>query len=150
MGTFTVPLQVADPQGQHYETVEAMVDSGAAYTLIPGSILARLGVVPHGARRFVLADGSRVERRFGRTWMRLNGREDVSPVVFWDEDTQPLLGAVTLEIFCLGIDPVNGRLIDVDAFVAASAAHHAAVYDFRCSSNHAVERSSSRVRWGSL
>ena len=78
--------------------------------------------------------------------MRLNGREDVSPVVFWDEDTQPLLGAVTLEIFCLGIDPVNGRLIDVDAFVTASAAHHAAVYDFRCSSNHAVERSSSRVR----
>ena len=120
MGTFTVPLQVADPQGRHYETVEAMVDSGAAYTLIPGSILTRLGVVPHGARRFVLADGSRVERRFGRTWMRLNGREDVSPVVFWDEDTQPLLGAVTLEIFCLGIDPVNGRLIDVDAFVAAS------------------------------
>ena len=120
MGTFTVPLQVADPQGRHYETVEAMVDSGAAYTLIPGSILARLGVVPHGTRRLVLADGSRVERRFGRTWMRLNGREDVSPVVFWDEDTQPLLGAVTLEIFCLGIDPVNGRLIDVDAFVAAS------------------------------
>ena len=122
MGTFTVALQVADPEGRHYETVEAMVDSGATYTALPGSILERLGVAPHSARSFVLADGSRVERGFGRTWMRLNGREDVSPVVFCDEGAQPLLGAVTLEIFSLGIDPVNGRLIPVDAFMMASAA----------------------------
>ena len=32
-------------------------------------------------------------------------------MVFWDEDTTPLLGAVTLEIFSLGIDPVNNQLI---------------------------------------
>ena len=120
MGTFTVSLQIADPEGRHYETVEAMVDSGATYTVLPGSILERLGVVPHSVRSFVLADGSRVERGFGRTWMRLDGREDVSPVVFWDEGTQPLLGAVTLGIFSLGIDPVNGRLIPVDALMMAS------------------------------
>ena len=120
MGTFTVPLQVADPEGRHYETVEARVDSEATYTALPGSILERLGVVPHSARAFVLADGSRVERGFGRTWMRLNGREDVSPVVFWDEGAQPLLGAVTLEIFSLEVDPVNGRLIPVDASMVAS------------------------------
>ena len=120
MGTFTVPLQIADPEGRHYETVEAMVDSGARFTVLPGSILERLGVVPHTARSFVLADGSRVERGFGRTWMRLDGREDVSPVVFWDEDIQPRLGAVTLGIFSLGIEPVNGRLIPVDALMMAS------------------------------
>ena len=117
MGTFSVPLEVADPQGRHYETIDAFVDSGATYTALPASILERLGVVPHGTRSFVLADGSRVERDFGRTWMRLNGREDLSPVVFWDEGARPLLGAVTLEIFSLGIDPVNGRIIPVDAFM---------------------------------
>ena len=42
-------------------------------------------------------------------------------MVFWDEGAQPLLGAVTLEIFSLDIDPVNGRLIPVDAFMLASA-----------------------------
>ena len=36
MGTFAVPLEVADPQGQHYETVKAMADTGAAYTLLSG------------------------------------------------------------------------------------------------------------------
>ena len=117
MGRFAAQLEVADPQGRHYETVEVMVDSGATYTVLPASTLERLGVVPHGARRFVLADGSRVERGFGRTWMRLDGREEISPVVFWDEGAQPLLGAVTLEIFSLDIDPVNGRLIPVDAFM---------------------------------
>lgn len=66
---------------RNYETVEALVDPGATYTLVSAAILARLGVVPHGSRRFALADGSRVERGFGSTWMRFNGREDISPVV---------------------------------------------------------------------
>ena len=34
-----------------------------------------------------------------------------------DEDARPLLGAVTLEILSLGIDPVNQRLVPVDAFM---------------------------------
>lgn len=114
MGTFVVPLEVADPEGRHFETVEAMVDSGATCTTLPTSFLERLGVVPHGVRTFVLADGSRVERGFGRTWMRLDGSEDISPVVFWEDGVQPLLGAVTLEIFSLGIDPVQGTADNLD------------------------------------
>ncbi|MCY4103977.1 MAG: aspartyl protease family protein [bacterium] len=122
MGTFTVTLGVADPQGRRYEEVEAMVDSGATYTVLPASILERLGVTPHDSQTFVLADGSRVERGFGQTWMRLDRRERISPVVFWDEHSLPLLGAVTLEIFGLGVDPVNGRLMAVDAFMLAADA----------------------------
>ena len=49
--------------------------------------------------------------------MRIDGKADVSPVVFWDEESLPLLGAVTLEILSLGIDPVNRRLIPVDALL---------------------------------
>ena len=127
MGTFTVTLGVGDPRGRRYEDVEAMVDSGAAYTVLPASILKGLGVEPHEARGFVLADGHRVERGFGRTWLSLNGRQDVSPVVFWDEDSLPLLGAVTLEIFGLGIDPVNGRLVPVDAFMLSAGTQDGAL-----------------------
>lgn len=119
MGIFCVTLGIADPQGRRFEEVEAMVDSGAAYTVLPASILTRLGVEQRESRGFVLADGSRVERGFGHTWMRLDGREQISPVVFWDEGTTPLLGAVTLEIFGLGVDPVNARLHPIDAFTVA-------------------------------
>ena len=121
MGTFSVPLEVADPQGRHYQTVDALVDSGVAYTVLPASFLERVGVVPHSTRRVVLADGSRVERGFSRTWMRLDGREEMSPVLFYDEGAQPLLGAVTLAILGLGIDRLNGRLMPVDALMLAAA-----------------------------
>ena len=115
MGIFNVELEVGDPEGRNYRTVEAMVDSGAAYTTLPASLLRGLGVEAHTDRTFVLADGSRIRRGFGRTWIRLEGQEDISPVVFWDEGATPLLGAVTLEIFSLGIDPVNSQLIPVES-----------------------------------
>ena len=50
MGTFAVTLGVADPQGRRYEEVEAMADSGAAYTVLPASILEGLGVEPYETR----------------------------------------------------------------------------------------------------
>ncbi len=117
MGTFQVAIEVGDPEGQRYETVDALVDSGATYTTMPASLLRRLGVSPHSKRTFVLADGTRIERDFGRTWVRLDGEYDISAVVFGDESAMPLLGALTLEIFSLGIDPVNQRLIPVESLM---------------------------------
>ena len=120
MGAFHVELEIGDPQGRNYQVVEAMVDSGATYTTLPASLLRDLGVESRSDRTFVLADGSRIRRDFGQTWIRLEGEECISPVIFWDDGALPLLGAVTLEIFSLGIDPVNGRLIPVDSFLLAS------------------------------
>jgi predicted aspartyl protease len=37
--------------------------------------------------------------------MRLDGRERTAVVVFGPEDAAPLLGATTLELFNLGVDP---------------------------------------------
>ena len=117
MGIFQVELEIGDPQGHHFETIDALVDSGATYTTLPESLLRRLGVVPLSRANFILADGSRMERGIGQTWMRLEGEEFIVPVVFGTEATQPLLGAVTLEIFRLGIDPVSQRLIPVDGLL---------------------------------
>lgn len=117
MGTFQVTLEIGDPEGRRYEAVDALVDSGATYTTMPASLLRRLRVSPHSKRAFVLADGTRIERDFGRTWVRLNGEPDISPVVFGDEGAMPLLGALTLEVFSLGIDPVNRRLIPVESLM---------------------------------
>ena len=36
---------------------------------------------------------------------------------FGDEDARPLIGAVTLEIFLLGVDPVGGCLMPVAGFL---------------------------------
>ena len=36
MGVFNVEIGIGDPDGLRFESVEAMVDSGASYTMIPG------------------------------------------------------------------------------------------------------------------
>ncbi len=113
MGVFQIELEIGDPQGERYKTVSALVDSGATYTMLPGSLLRELGVEPLESRTFIVADDRRIQRAFGVANVRIDGREIPSPVVFADDNSMPLLGAVTLEIFALGIDPVHSRLIDI-------------------------------------
>mgnify|MGYP001583844183 FL=1 len=120
MGIFRVNIAVGDPQGQHYTTAEALVDTGSSYNALPASFLQRLGVLPHERRQFELADGRIVERDVGQTWVQIDSRTAIVPVVFADEGTEALLGAVTLEIFGLAVDPVRQRLVPVPGLLMAN------------------------------
>lgn len=113
VGTFKVTVEIGDPQGQRWEAVEALVDTGASYSWVPASILQGLGVEPTIRFPFILADGRQIERDMAETQARLDGQVRTTLVVFGDEGTQPLLGSFTLEAFGLAADPVNGRLISV-------------------------------------
>ena len=123
MGVFTVEIGIGDPDGLRFESVEAMVDSGASYTMIPSSLLRSLGVTPLKRRGFKLAGGSRIELENSQTWMRVEGELGIAPVVFVEEDAQPLLGAVTLEMFQLGIDPVEMQLVPVDGLLGSAGGY---------------------------
>ncbi len=61
MGTFRVAIEVGDPQGQRYETLEALVDTGSTYTVLPAALLRRLGIQPIERRQFEIADDRVVE-----------------------------------------------------------------------------------------
>ena len=111
MGTFNVWLEIAGRVGGEFLAVEAMVDTGSIYPLMPGDLLRGLDVMPARRRTFELGDGRWVELDDGEVRMRLEGQERTIPVVFAPEGAAPLLGAVALEIFGLAADPVNGRLI---------------------------------------
>jgi predicted aspartyl protease len=47
MGTLRVRIQVGDAKLERFEPIEALVDTGATYTVLPRSLLRELGVVPH-------------------------------------------------------------------------------------------------------
>ena len=113
MDTFQITAEIGDPQGSCYEPLELLVDTGATYTTLPSSTLKRMSVAPHARGIFVLADARRVELEIGRTWIRLEGMEEVVLVVFGDERAPPLLGAVTLETFQLAADRGSRRLVPV-------------------------------------
>ena len=97
MGTFRVNIEIGDPEGTRYQAVNALVDTGASYTTVPGSILSGLGVPPHDQLTFILADGRRIRRDVGRTWILINGKSEITLVVSGEEGTDPLLGAYALQ-----------------------------------------------------
>ena len=91
-----------------------MVDTGATFTCIPGSILDGPGPpAPPVPRRFELGDGRVVERDLAEVPVRIDGKTRTTICVFADEGSAALLGAVTLEQFLLAPDPVHKKLVPV-------------------------------------
>jgi clan AA aspartic protease len=119
VGTFQVQIEVGNPTRRRFVAVDALVDTGSTYTVLPRPLLEELGVVPHRRGEFELADGTRVERDLGRAWIRFEGREEYTLVVFGED---ALLGAVTLEELNRVVDPIRQRLVRVPALMKRLAA----------------------------
>jgi predicted aspartyl protease len=117
VGTFKVQIQVGDQAGQTFESLEALVDTGSTYTVIPAATLRRLGVTAHRKSVFEFADGSRQEWDMGRTWVRLDGQSEQTLVVFGADEVEPILGAVTMEEFLVAPDPIHGVLKPVNGLL---------------------------------
>jgi clan AA aspartic protease len=115
MGIFEVPIRVGGPSGQRHVHVDALVDTGATYAIFPESILNGLGITPQETRTFELADNRTVDYRMGQASILLEGRNYVVPVAFAPEGVSPIIGATTLEIFGLGVDPIAQKLVPVNA-----------------------------------
>ena len=115
MGTFNVEIEIGDPDGQRFERVDALVDSGATYSFIPSSLLNGLGVKPHRTMTFERSDGSIIERGFSQTWARLNGEDGVIPVIFAEDGAIPVLGRISLATLFLEADDANERLVPIKA-----------------------------------
>jgi clan AA aspartic protease len=97
MGAFSVEFEIGDREGRRFHRIAALVDTGAACTWIPASILRAVGAQPEEMREFVLADGRSVSCGFGWATIRLSDRVQPTPVISRDDGSEPLLGVVTLE-----------------------------------------------------
>ena len=111
MEAFSVMFDVRNANGGEWASVAALVDTGASYTVLGEDLLASLGIKPDEREQFQLGDDSIVEWDIGEARLRLGDSERTSPVVFGPPGVSPLLGALTLQIFRLTVDPVNERLV---------------------------------------
>ena len=117
MGVFNYPLHISSLDNNRSREIEATVDTAATYTMLPIDLLKEIGVSPNRKAVFELADGHREERDVGEVRVTINGSSAISPVIFGAEGTAPLLGAVTLEILLLVVDPVGQKLVPTHAIL---------------------------------
>ncbi len=110
MGLFDVQVSVGRMGSDETAPVAALVDTGATHSVMPESLLKRLGLSPLEYQPYRIADGSEVEYGYGIARFAYEGREFPCPVIFGSED-QYLLGATTLQIFNLMVDPAEERLV---------------------------------------
>ena len=110
MGTFEVPIRVGNLNGGDLVEVAATVDTGATYTTLPTSLLQRLNVEPLREEIVEIADGTTQVWGTGQARLAYDGQQWICPVNFGHEDVY-LLGATTLEIFDLMVDPVDQHLV---------------------------------------
>lgn len=111
MGMTQVSLKVKNPRSPSkvFEG-EFLVDSGATYTVVPESILKKLGIKPSGEEKFSLADGRIIERKVGNVLYEYEGKERAAPVLFGEKGDSLLLGIFTLEALGLTLDPLKRKL----------------------------------------
>ena len=111
MGTFSWPLRISSMDGQQARNIEATVDTGAAFTTLPSSLLRELGIERMGSRRFLLADGRRIEMDYGEAWVTIGDDKVTTIVAFGSCESPPLLGRYTLDGLALAVDAVAQSLV---------------------------------------
>jgi predicted aspartyl protease len=117
MGTFHVDVTVAnlsDPA--RHRQVSLMVDTGATYTTLPRELIDALGCSAIGSRQVMLANGHEEEWPIAALRVTVDGQEGPTFCLIGPAGGPALLGAVTLEEFALGVDPVAKRLIPVRTY----------------------------------
>ena len=113
MGTFRVPLQIGNPENGVTETVDALVDTGATFSMIPVSMLKRMGVQPDATLPFRIATREVVDYPTGEIPLGTQGRRRTCPVIFGPENHY-IMGATAMELLLLTVDPIHQRLVPVE------------------------------------
>ena len=71
MGTVTVTIEIGDPQGQVFEEIDVIVDTGSTYTAVPRQMLQRLGIPVERTLPSETADGRIVPVDVGEATIKL-------------------------------------------------------------------------------
>ena len=109
MGLPYIEGVASGPSGRQ-ATVRLLVDSGATYTLLPDDVWPRLGLAGKRKLATSLADGTSIERDVSECHLALPQGEGHTPVILGEPGDEALLGAVTLEIMGLVLNPFNRTL----------------------------------------
>ena len=112
MGSFSAKLRVWNPNSpEKAEELEALVDTGAAFSWMHRERLERLGVEKLRRIGFRPIDGSIIERDTAAVWVANNDFKAPDIVVMAEPNDMEVIGVHTIEGLGLAADPVQKKLI---------------------------------------
>ena len=106
-------------KGEKARDVELLVDSGATYTLLPEKIWKDLGLKPMAEMTFMLANGEPAKRKISEVWFEYEGMKGTTRVILGEGSDEALLGAFTLEMLGLVLNPFSRELIPMRMMLAS-------------------------------
>lgn len=116
MGTFFHPITIIGPDGSE-TTADALVDTGALFSMAPAPLLEGLGIKPFRLVRILLASGEIKEYPLGQVGAALDGEHSPIFCLFGPADAPVLIGAHALAAFLLMVDPAEQRLVPKIAYL---------------------------------
>ncbi|MBI2852426.1 MAG: aspartyl protease family protein [Chloroflexi bacterium] len=115
MGFVKTRVKISNPaEPSRTAELELLVDTGATFTMLPGSLLREIGVQADTSFRLRLADGRFLERGGCTVWMEVKGKGYKVPVVIGENGDVSVLGVTALEILGFEVDPMSRKLKPAD------------------------------------
>ena len=115
MAPIKLTIEVSNTRDGPQEQVEVSVSASATFTQLPGSLLRRLGVSVRREVEAIDAEGVITTEHVGEATIRLGGKSFITPVLFNEEDEEPVIGIVALNSALLAVDAANGALVPIYA-----------------------------------
>ena len=113
MGLTRVAVELSrmnSQNGQYIYKHDFLVDTGAMDSMAPASELRKVGIEPVGKRIYELASGELQEYEHGIAQVSFMGEVTWTDIIFGPDDTEPILGVITLENANFLVDPKNQTL----------------------------------------
>ncbi len=110
MGLTHVAVELRSLGSKSTYAANFLVDTGALDSMAPASALREIGIQPVGKRLYELANGALEEYEYGFGQISFMGNVTVGEIVFAPDNTEPLLGVITLQAAGFIVDPRNERL----------------------------------------
>jgi predicted aspartyl protease len=111
MGTFTTKFKIWNPAvPEKSQELEALVDTGAAFSWISRQRLEGLGLQPSRRMSFRSIDGRVMERDMTAVYIASAGYSAPDMVVMAESGEMEVLGAHSIEGLGLAADPVQKKL----------------------------------------
>ncbi len=111
MGHVWVRVRICSLDGSRCVDTRGLVDTGATLSVVPRRLAERLGLQPHRVDRVQTGAGV-VEVERAAAIVEVEGRRTVTEVWVSDVIDKVLVGATTLEMLGLRVDPATGRLVE--------------------------------------